>query len=270
MIVKMGKRGGLLLGTPMLVKLEEDRHWWFATRTRAILAYLDMYLGPGTKDRLVLDVGSGAGNMAHHLAHYGTYLGVDVNPKPLRVARERGLPVFLGSAETLPYADASFDLVALLDTVEHIPDDRAVFAESYRVLKPGGKLLVTVPAFMFLWSKNDVLNKHQRRYTRPELVKKLEGCGFHVLRSSYNNFFIFPLAAAVILARRGRFEPDLASPHFDKDAYQVEMEPTPAPLNALLSGVGRFEAAFLRRFVFPWGTGIIAIAEKGKSPKEAR
>ncbi len=250
------------MGTPMLVRLEEDKHWWFATRTRAILAYLDMYVGPSSAHRRVLDVGSGAGNMAHHLGHYGAYVGVDVNPRPLRVARERGLPVHLGSADRLPYPDATFDLVALLDTVEHIPDDYAVFAECYRVLKPRGKLLVTVPAFMFLWSKNDILNRHQRRYTRPELVAKLETHGFRVLRSSYNNFFIFPLAAAVILARRGRFEPDLASPHFDDEAYQVEMEPTPAPLNALLSGVGRFEAAFLRRFAFPWGTGIIAIAEK--------
>lgn len=251
------------MGTPMLVLLEEDKHWWFATRTRAILAYLDMFVGTENHaSRRILDVGGGAGNMAHHLGHYGAYLGLDVNPKPLRVARERGLTVHMGTADRLPYAEDVFDLIALLDTVEHIPDDMAVFAECYRVLRPGGKLLVTVPAFMFLWSKNDVLNRHQRRYTRGELVSKLQAHGFHVLRSSYNNFFIFPLAAAVILARRGRFEPDLASPHFDEDAYQVEMEPTPAPLNALLSGVGRFEAAFLRRFAFPWGTGIIAIAEK--------
>ncbi len=252
------------MGTPMQVVLEEDRHWWFATRTRAILAYLDMFVSTDhtTQARWILDVGSGAGNMAHHLSHYGRYVGVDVNPKPLRVARARGWPVHLGSATHLPYASATFDVVALLDTVEHIEDDHAVFAECHRVLKPGGKLIVTVPAFMFLWSKNDVLNRHQRRYTRPQLITRLEAHGFRVLRSSYNNFFIFPLAAAVILARRGRFEPDLASPHFDDEAYQVEMEPTPAPLNALLSGVGRFEAAFLRRFAFPWGTGIIAIAEK--------
>jgi ubiquinone/menaquinone biosynthesis C-methylase UbiE len=76
----------------MLTLLEEDKHWWFATRTRAILVYLDRYVGPG-KDRRVLDVGCGAGNMAHHLAHYGHVVGVDNNPLPLTVARQRGLDV---------------------------------------------------------------------------------------------------------------------------------------------------------------------------------
>ncbi len=254
------------MATPMLVVLEEDKHWWFATRTRAILTYLDMYVSPRTTGRCVLDVGSGAGNMAHHLQHYGNYIGVDVNPRPLRVARERGLQVHLGSADALPYQEAAFDLVALLDTVEHVSNEAGVFAETYRVLKPGGKLLVTVPAFMFLWSKNDVLNRHQRRYTRPELVTKLTEQGFRVLRSSYNNFFIFPLAAAVIMIRRGRFEPDLASPHFDEAAYQVEMEPTPEPINTFLHGIGRLEALLLRHLSFPWGTGIIAIAEKPTNP----
>ncbi len=247
----------------MQVLLEEDRHWWFATRTRAILAYLDMVVGTqGRENRRLLDVGCGAGNMAHHLRLYGHYIGVDVNAKPLRVARERRLPVARGSAESLPFASESFDLVTILDTVEHVPNETGVLAEIHRVLKPRGNVLVTVPAFMFLWSKNDVLNRHQRRYRRSELVEKLRAHGFRVLRASYNNFFIFPLAAAVIVARRGRLEPDLASPHFDEEAYQVEMEPTPVPLNRLLNGVGRFEAGFLRRFSFPWGTGIIAIAEK--------
>ena len=247
----------------MQVVLEEDRHWWFATRTRAILTYLDMFVGTqGRETRRLLDVGCGAGNMAHHLRLYGRYMGVDINTKPLRVARERHLPVIEGSADALPVRAEAFDLVTLLDTVEHVPNEHGVFSEVHRVLKPGGKLLVTVPAFMFLWSKNDVLNRHQRRYRRLELVHKLNTHGFRVLRSSYNNFFIFPLAAAVIVARRGRLEPDLASPHFDEEAYQVEMEPTPEPLNTLLHGVGRFEAGFLRRFNFPWGTGIIAIAAK--------
>lgn len=255
--------------TPMQVVLEEDRHWWFASRTRALLAYLDRYFGPG-QGRRVLDVGCGAANMTHHLRHYGEVVGVDNNPRPLEVARQRGLDARRGSADDLPFDDGEFDLVALLDTVEHVPAEDKVFAECYRVLRgpdagsgrPGGKLLVTVPAFMFLWSRNDVLNMHQRRYTAPELRAKLERHGFRVLRISYNNFFIFPLAAALILLRRGRAEPKLASPHFDEDAYQVEMEPASPLVNTVLTAVGKVEVALLRRISLPWGTSILAIAEK--------
>ena len=255
--------------TPMLTVLDEDRHWWFASRTRAILAYLDRYVGPG-QDLRVLDVGCGAANMTHHLRHYGQVVGVDNNPKPLEVAQQRGLKTYQGTADNLPFGDGEFDLVAMLDTVEHVPAEGTAFAECHRVLRSpdaatgrmGGKLLVTVPAFMFLWSRNDVINMHQRRYTAPELRTKLEQHGFKVLRISYNNFFVFPMAAGVILLRRGRAEPELASPHFDEDAYQVEMEPASPLLNAALMRVGQVEAALLRRVNLPFGTSIIAMAEK--------
>jgi SAM-dependent methyltransferase len=245
----------------MQVVLEEDRHWWFASRTRAIMAYLDHYVGPG-KDLRILDIGCGAGNMAHHLAAYGQVVGVDPYPRPLEVARQRGLNVRQASATDLPFGDQSFDLVALLDTVEHVADEEAVFAECRRVLKPGGKLLVTVPAFMWLWSNNDVINAHERRYTRAELRQKLQSHDMRVLRASYNNFFIFPVAAGRILVRRGRAEPELASPHFDDDAYQVEMEPAPPALNAALSGVGQLETQLMKVISLPIGTSIICIAER--------
>ena len=162
--------------TPMLTVLDEDRHWWFASRTRAILAYLDRYVGPG-QDLQVLDVGCGAANMTHHLRHFGHVVGVDNNPKPLEIARERGLEAYQGTADNLPFDDGAFDVITLLDTVEHVPAEDKVFEECRRVLRgpgstpnaAGGKLLVTVPAFMFLWSQNDVINMHQRRYTAPEL-----------------------------------------------------------------------------------------------------
>jgi len=203
--------------------------------------------------------------MFHHLRRYGDVVGVDNNPKPLAVARARGYEVKEGTAEALPFEDERFDLLALLDTMEHCPDDMAVLRECYRVCVPGGHLVITVPAFQWLWSHNDELNKHQRRYTRLELKDKLTRVGFRVRRITYNNFFLFPPAAALIVARRGaRHEPELGSPHFDDESYQVEMEPAPPVVNALLKSVTWTESQMLRRLNLPVGTALIAIAQKPK------
>jgi ubiquinone/menaquinone biosynthesis C-methylase UbiE len=248
--------------TTMPIEIEEDKHWWFAGRTWSLLNVLDRVVEPDGQKR-VLDVGSGAGNMFHHLACYGPVVGVDNNPKPLLVALERGYDVREGLAEDLPFDDESFELVALLDTVEHCEDEMAVLRECYRVCTPGGHLVTTVPAFMWLWSHNDVLNDHKRRYTTQELRQKLVRIGFRVKRMTYNNCFVFPLAVALILLRRGaEQEPDLGSPHFDDESYQVEMEPAPPWLNAILSGVTWTESKVLRWLNLPVGTSIICIAQK--------
>lgn len=256
------------MATPVLTVLEEDRHAWFAGRTRAILKYLDLEMEPARpgQPRVVLDIGSGAGNMAHHLAHYGQVIGLDDNPRPLTVAAQRALTVCQSGGEVLPFGDGSFDLVALLDTVEHIPHELGVFAECCRVLKPGGKLIVTVPAFMELWSYNDEINNHQRRYTIPELHQKLELSGFTVRRISYNNFFLFPLIAGIRMLRP--HNPDLASPHLtdDEEVYQVEMEPIPEPANTVLHGIGWLEAEMLTGLRLPFGTSIICVAAKPLHP----
>lgn len=252
------------MATPVLTVLEEDRHAWFAGRTRAILKYLDAELGSihPTHERMILDLGSGAGNMAHHLAHYGRVIGIDNNSRPLAVAAQRGLPVLQSTGDALSFPEDSFDLIALLDTVEHIPNETGVLAECYRVLKPGGKLLVTVPAFMWLWSYNDEINEHQRRYTAPELNQKLTAQGFRVKRLSYNNFFLFPMVAALRLLRSD--QPELDSPHLtqEEEVYQVEMEAIPEPANTILHIVGWLEAELLDRIDLPIGVSVLCVAEK--------
>ncbi|MFC2029812.1 class I SAM-dependent methyltransferase [Chloroflexota bacterium] len=248
--------------TPTPIQIEEDKHWWFAGRTWSLLNMINQFVEPDGKKR-VIDIGCGAGNMFHHLARYGTVAGVDNNPKPLVIAQERGYDVREGMAEDLPLDDGSFDLVALLDTVEHCDDETAVLRECFRVCAPRGHLVVTVPALMRLWSHNDVLNDHKRRYTTQELGGKLSSVGFEISRMTYNNFFVFPMAAALILLRRGADqEQDLGSPHFDDESYQVEMEPAPPLLNTVLSGVTWTESQVLRFANLPIGTSIICITRK--------
>jgi len=239
--------------------LSEDRHWWFHTRTASLLALLDQYAPPAG---LVLDVGGGAGNMVHHLSRYGRVVGIDNARKPLRVARGRGYLALLAEATAAPFPDATFSLVALLDVIEHCPDDHAVLAEAYRVCSAGGLAVVTTPALSWLWSHNDVDNRHLRRYSRQNLASLLAEVGFDVLRVTYSFFLVFPAAAGLVLLRKllGA-SPSLATPDEDS-AYQVEMEEAPGALNSLLLRAGSLEARLARRHDLPVGTGLLAVARK--------
>ena len=247
----------------MIEKIPEDHHWWFASRTRALKVLLDQYL-PQTPDFRLLDVGCGAGNMIHHLSHYGQVKGIEIDPRPVKMARQRGYDVDqFDAAQPMPFADNYFDAVTALDVIKHNEDDLAILADSYRLLKPGGQMIITVPALMWLWSHNDDINAHVRRYTAAELKQKLAQTGFTVGRVTYNNFFIFPLAASLILLRRfAKARPQLASHHLDEAEYQVEMEPASPLVNTILTWVGQIEAALISRVNLPIGTSLITVARK--------
>lgn len=243
-------------------EIPEDAHWWFATRTWAIEKFLATL--PKQQDLDILDVGCGAGNMIHHLAQYGCVRGIEVDARPVSIAQARGYDVRQGDAtQTIPFPDASFDLVTALDVIEHVDGDTNIMREAHRVLRPHGHLLVTTPAFQWLWSHNDELNAHKRRYTAAELRGKLEQAGFAIRRLSYNFFLVFPLAAGMIALKNvtGK-SAELKSHHFDKDAYQVDMEPVAPALNTALRGVGQVEAGLLGAVDLPFGTSLIALAEK--------
>lgn len=242
--------------------IPEDNHWWFATRTWSLLNLLDKNFS--RRDGGVLDLGCGAGNMIHHLSRYGSVRGIDIDPRPVAAAQARGYDVQQGDpSRGTPYPDASFDLVTALDVIEHVDDDRAVLREAYRLLRPNGILAITTPAFQWLWSHNDELNAHQRRYSACELREKIERAGFRIKRLSFGFFLVFPISAPMILLRK-RFgkKVDLRSHILHADEYQVEMEPTAPWLNFILRGVGRVEAALVSRINLPIGSSLTCIAEK--------
>lgn len=202
--------------------------------------------------------------MIHHLSRYGRVKGVDPDPRPVAMAQARGYDVRQGDATRgTPFPDASFDLVTALDVIEHVDEDEAILREAYRVLRANGMLAITTPAFQWLWSHNDVLNGHKRRYTPRELRELVERAGFRIRRLTFGFFLVFPLSAPLIVLRnRLGKKQELSSHHFDQGAYQVEMEPVSPWLNTLLRGVGRIEAAMVARVNLPIGTSLMGVAEK--------
>lgn len=251
--------------TIMKQTIPEDSHWWFASRVRALNAVMERIL-PQKSDFRLLDVGCGAGNMIHHLSEYGQVKGLEIDARPVEKAHERGYDVEqFDATQPMPFDPGTFDAVTALDVIEHNQDDMAILTDSYRILKPGGHIIITVPAFMWLWTHNDDLNAHFRRYTAGELKQKLTQASFKIRRVSYNNFFVFPLAATLLLLRRSAdAKQELASHHVDDEEYQVEMEPASPPVNAVLTLVGQVEAMLIRYINLPVGTSLIAIAEKPK------
>jgi len=242
-------------------QIEEDGHWWFASRTRALNVVLQQAIGP-RRDLLIADVGCGAGNMYHHLCRYGDVIGIENHPNPVRVGRSRGYDIRQADGRHLPFPPEMFDLVTALDVIEHNEDDVGMLVEMERVLKPGGHVLVSVPAFQWLWSPNDDLNAHVRRYTAGQVKTKLHEAGFTPLRATYTNCLIFPLAAAMIVVSKRRKPCDLKSHYFDGDAHQVDMPPIHPLVNTILTAVGQVEQQLLRRVSLPVGTGLIVIARK--------
>jgi SAM-dependent methyltransferase len=204
----------------------------------------------------VLDAGCGSGRTLQELRRYGEVSGIELDPGAASVARERECgEVLEGRLEELPWEDGYFDLITCLDVIEHTPDDRVTLAELRRVCKPGGFLLVTVPAYQGLWSMHDVANHHYRRYSRPRLRAAARDAGWRVRRmTSFNGLLLAP-AAAVRLAERRR----LRQPDTD---YKPELTLGPEWLNAVLEQPLRLEARWLARGrSMPAGLSLLAVLE---------
>lgn len=174
----------------------EDRHWWYRGRRRIVEDELDRI--PLPAGARIVDLGCGSGRLLDSLARRGQVSALDMNPDSVEIAKSRGHEdVQVGKVEALPWEDDTFDLLTSLDVLEHTADDRIALAEYGRVVKPGGHLLITVPAYEALWSSHDVQNQHYRRYDRPGLRALAGDVGLVVERMTYFNSLLLPAAAAV-------------------------------------------------------------------------
>ena len=212
----------------------EDAHWWYRGRRLVIDAVLER--DEMRRRARILDAGCGGGGNLELLSHYGSVTGLESSPEAAERARARGVgDIVEGSLEAMPFPAGGFDLAVTLDVLEHLDDDVAGFRELRRVVAPGGRLLVTVPAYPRLWSLHDEVNEHRRRYVRRTLVGPAEATGWRVVRVTNFNLGLLAPAAARRVVERMRRDPSSRS----------DFEVTPPWLDRPLLAPFRLEARWI-------------------------
>lgn len=228
----------------------QGTHWWYAARRRILRAQLQsLELPAGAR---ILEVGSGTGANLAVLREFGEVTGLEMSARAITHAQRQSPPgqvtVVQGSfPEDIDRLTGRFDLVCLLDVLEHLPDDAHALQRLNDLLRPGGRILITVPAFAWLWGPHDTHHHHHRRYDRPQLRAACQRAGLCVVRMGHFNTVLFPLAVASRLLDRWRRHADAA------------VRVPPAPVNWLferLFGVERFWTA---RAQLPVGLSIMAV-----------
>jgi SAM-dependent methyltransferase len=231
--------------------IEQPDYWWYRVRADLLRAALEQYLG---EPALLLDVGSADGPSVGWMRGGARRVAIDVDPRGLRPGEG-----VCASALALPFADSTFDAVGAFDVVEHCEPESQALAELARVLAPGGRLLMSVPAYQWAWSDHDVRAGHYRRYTETRLVAAVERAGFVVRRSTYGFAAVFPFFVAERIARRLR-----------PDARQNPgLTTVPAGLDAALVRLSRIDSRLLRRRDLPFGSSVFLAARKPIAPGAA-
>lgn len=244
----------------------ETEHWWFRWRFALIREVIGRIDGIPKRPRM-LDAGCGTGQMLKMLQRQGSAVGLDLSREAIMFAATRDARnLVLGSVTNPPFAEGTFDVALALDVIEHVDDDCGILRGLRSIVRPGGALIVTVPAFQFLWSDHDRINLHRRRYRADELRERLEGAGFEIDRVTYCNTALFPVVAVVRRAQAimRRFRPK-AETELDSDLHSY-----PKPLNELLYRLMLIENRLLRRFDMPVGVSILAVARRPAEPEPAR
>lgn len=231
----------------------EDKHWWFQARKEIVIKLIDRYYKLKHNAK-VLDLGCGTGMMLNYLSKYGKVFGLDNNLEAIKYSKKKSpqAKIIFGSLpDHLP--KEKFDLITALDLIEHIDKDTDGLEAISNILKPKGILIITVPAYQFLWSGQDKLSRHKRRYTLSELKIKLKQAGFEIKKISYYNTMLFLPAALVKFLNKFIWQGSPKS-HFEKMPNCI--------INQMLKMIFSSEKHLLPFLNFPFGVSIIAIASK--------
>lgn len=230
----------------------QKKHWWFVTKKSIVLNTIDRHLSKNGNIK-VLDIGCGSGLMLNSLEEVGETFGMDMSDDAINFSKE----IFNGSVkkgllpDQIPYEENMFDLITALDVIEHVDRDIDSLRSIRSRLVSNGKVIITVPAYMFLWSAFDDLNEHKRRYTLTELNTKLVQAGFTVEKITYFNTLLFPVVFIVrmlnnLLKRDGASDVDMPS----------------LPLNFILRKIFGIEKYLLRFINLPFGVSVLAVVRK--------
>lgn len=234
----------------------EDSHWWYVGMRRIILSLIDSH-HEGQNNLLVLDAGCGTGAMTRHLARYGKVIGSDISSEAIKFCTQRALgrcELVQSSLAGLPFDDETFDLIASLDVICVIEDDTLAFQELGRVLKTGGRLIVSLPAYEPLRSEHDLAVDIKRRYTKGRLKDRMERAGLNVERIAYANTLLLPVAVMLRIAKKW---PNKAASEAKSDLW-----PLPAILNRWLADILFLENRLLRHMDLPFGLSVFCLARK--------
>jgi SAM-dependent methyltransferase len=227
----------------------DSTHWWYRARREILADYLTRYGGLPEAAR-ILEIGCGTGHNLPMLARFGSVEAIEIDPAARAIASERlGRPVGASPLPALPGVErGAYDLVAVLDVVEHIEDDVAALAAMRGLLRPGGKVLIAVPAHQWMWSAHDVVNHHHRRYSKKSLAAAVTRAGLKPAKLTYFNSLLFPLAAAARIAGRmtGRDDSDDSPP--------------PPAINRLFETIFRWERHMVGRVPMAPGVSIVTLA----------
>jgi SAM-dependent methyltransferase len=226
----------------------DSRHWWYRAR-REILADLIRRRIALPDDPRILEIGCGTGHNLVMLKRFGRVDAIEIDAAARAIASQRlGRAVMAAPLPALTgVEDRAYDLVALLDVLEHVDEDREALESIARKLKPGGRILIAVPAHPWMWSAHDVVNHHKRRYTRKTLRAVVASAGLRLEMMSWFNSLLFPLAAAARFAGKVRKKED------------SDDKLPPRPLNALFERIFGFERYAIGRLPFPPGVSLVAI-----------